>query len=314
MIFLAGSVRMFFGAAGGAILPKIVPEYAFTNAVTWQMTSFQLAGMVGPALGGALIALASQAGFRAGASINAGATLCYTLAALLIIVTLLCLYPLRLPKQVRTHEAASLADVFQGVRFVFREKLVLSAVTLDLFAVLFGGAVALMPVFARDVLMVGPIGFGALRIAPAIGASVMALVLTRLPPIRNAGATLLVAVAGFGLATIVFALSRNLVLSLVALGLTGAFDNISMVIRGALVPLRTPDAMRGRVGAVERVFISSSNELGGFESGLTASWWGAVPAVIVGGIGTLVVVSLVALGFPQLRGLGRLDEIEPAEQ
>ncbi len=312
LIFLAGGVRMFFGAASGAILPKIVPEHAFTNAVTWQMTAFQLASMVGPALGGALIALASHLDFKLGASINAGATLCYALAMVLIMIALVCLYLLRLPRHAPRREAASLADVFEGVRFVFRERLVLSAITLDLFAVLFGGAVALMPIFARDVLVVGPIGFGALRIAPSIGASIMALALTRLPPIRNAGRTLLAVVTGFGLATILFGLSRNFFLSLIALGLTGAFDNVSMVIRGALVPLRTPDAMRGRVGAVERVFISSSNELGGFESGLTASWWGAAPAVVVGGIGTLIVVSLVALGFPQLRALGRLDEIKPA--
>ena len=194
-----------------------------------------------------------------------------------------------------------------GARFVFQEKVILAAITLDLFAVLFGGAVALLPVFAKDVLNVGPEGFGVLRAAPAVGATLMAIVLTRLPPMRHAGRLLIVAVAGFGLATIVFGLSRNFWLSLLALSLTGAFDNISVVIRSALTPLRTPDAMRGRVSAVERVFISSSNELGAWESGVTAAAFGPITSVIGGGIGTLIVVGLVAKFFPQLRTLRKLE-------
>jgi hypothetical protein len=200
--------------------------------------------------------------------------------------------------------------VLAGVRFVFAERLILSAITLDLFAVLFGGAVALLPVFAKDVLHIGADGFGWLRAAPAIGATLMAVALTRLPEIKQAGKMLLFVVAGFGLATIVFGVSRNFWLSALALGLVGAFDNVSMVIRSVLVPLRTPDAMRGRVNAVERVFISSSNELGAWESGVTAGFFGPIASVVGGGIGTLLVVALVAACFPQLRALAELKVVE----
>lgn len=311
VIFLTSMARTFQGPALGALLPKSVPSEAFSNAVTWQMTSFQIAGMVAPALAGGLIA-----GFASvvipGGPANAGPTVAYAASAVISVIIALCFVFVRIRETSRRHEAATLSDVLAGARFVFKERLILSAITLDLFAVLFGGAVALLPVFAKDVLNVGPEGFGLLRAAPAIGATGMAIVLTRLPPIRTAGRTLLWVVAGFGVATIVFGLSRNFVLSLVALGLTGAFDNVSMVIRGALVPLLTPDSMRGRVAAVERVFISSSNELGAWESGVTAALVGAVPSVIGGGIGTIIVVSLVALGFPQLRKLGALDDIKPS--
>ncbi len=312
VIFLTSVARTFQGPPLGALVPLSVPSGAFGNAVTWQMASFQLAGMFAPAVAGGLIALAAPIHVDGG-PVNIGATAAYAISAVLSLVIAFCFWRLRIRENSRRHEAATLADVLAGARFVFKEKLILSAITLDLFAVLFGGAVALLPVFAKDVLNVGPQGFGILRAAPAIGASMMAIALTRMPPIRTAGKTLLWVVAGFGVATIVFGLSKNFVLSMVALGLTGAFDNVSMVIRGALVPLRTPDSMRGRVGAVERVFISSSNELGAWESGVTAALFGAVPAVIGGGIGTLIVVGFVTLFFPQLRGLGRLDEIKPAD-
>jgi MFS family permease len=310
VLFVTSMARTFQGPASGALLPLIVPQAVFSNAVAWQTTAMQLAGMIAPALVGALIAVLAPVKI-AGGPLNVGATIAYAISAVLSLVIAFCLWNLRVRETEKRREAATLADVFAGVRFVFQQRLILAAITLDLFAVLFGGAVALLPVFAKDVLHVGPQGFGLLRAAPAIGAVGMALLLTRMPPIRQAGRTLLWVVAGFGVATLVFGLSQNFVLSMVALGFTGAFDNVSMVIRGSLVPLLTPNAMRGRVAAVERVFISSSNELGAVESGITARLWGAVPAVIVGGIGTLVVVALVALFAPQLRALGSIEEIRP---
>jgi MFS family permease len=308
-ILLTSIARTFGSPAFGAFLPRSVPEPAFNNAVTWQMTSYQLAAMLAPALGGLLIAWLSPITLAAG-PINIGATLAYVISALLSIIIAICIQLLRIQSPPRTHEAATWQDVLAGGRFVFKERLILSAITLDLFAVLFGGAVALLPVFAKDILHVGADGFGWLRAAPAVGAMLMALILTRMPPSKQAGKTLLFVVAGFGLATIVFGLSRNFWLSLIALALVGAFDNVSMVIRGTLVPLRTPEAMRGRVNAVESVFISSSNELGAWESGVTAAAFGPVASVVGGGIGTLLVVALVTLWFPQLR---QLREMIPTE-
>lgn len=313
VILVTSIARTFHGPVFGALLPQTVDASAFSNAVSWQMTSFHLASLFAPGLAAGLIALYEVSPLPATGTINPGATVSYAISGVILALIALLYILLEIKSNAASSSAATLADVLSGLRFVFLEKLVLSAITLDLFAVLFGGAVALLPVFAKDVLNVGPLGFYALRTAPAVGAILMALILTRMPPIRRSGRTLLIVVAGFGLATILFGISQNVVLSVIALALTGAFDNVSMVIRGALVPLRTPDAMRGRVSAVERVFISSSNELGAWESGLTASWWGAVPAVIVGGVGTLVVVTLVAFGFPQLRALGALDQIQPAE-
>jgi MFS family permease len=185
--------------------------------------------------------------------------------------------------------------------------------TLDLFAVLLGGAVYLLPVFAKDILHVGATGYGWLRAAPSIGAMSMALILAHRPPMRHAGRALLIAVAGFGVATLVFGLSNSFWLSFAMLILTGAFDNISVVVRHTLFQLLTPDSMRGRVSAVNQVFIGSSNELGGMESGLTAAWWGPVRSVVFGGIGTLVTVTLTALLSRPLRKLGRLDEIRVDE-
>jgi MFS family permease len=311
VLFVTSMARTFQGPASGALLPLIVPGAAFSNAVAWQTTAMQLAGMVAPALVGGMIAVFAPVRIEGG-PLNVGATAAYAISAVLSLVIAVCLWQLRVRETAKRREAATLADVLAGVRFVFRERLILAAITLDLFAVLFGGAVALLPVFAKDVLNVGPQGFGLLRAAPAIGAVIMAVALTRMPPIRRAGRTLLWVVAGFGVATIVFGLSQNFVLSLVALALTGAFDNVSMVIRGSLVPMLTPDAMRGRVAAVERVFISSSNELGALESGIAARAFGAVPAVIFGGVGTLIVVALVGLLSPQLRQLGSVEEIQPA--
>ena len=312
-ILIHSSARTLGGAAYGAFLPNSVPPSVFGRAVTWQSTAFQLAAMIAPAVTGLLIARFASTPIAG--PVNAGATLSYLIAAVLSTVAVVCTALLTIPSPPRQHQAATWGDVLAGVRFVFQERLILSAITLDLFAVLFGGAVALLPVFAKDVLQVGPDGFGWLRAAPAIGATLMAVCLTALPPIRGAGMTLLWVVAGFGVATIVFGLSRNFWLSLVALALVGATDQVSVVIRSVLVPVRTPDAMRGRVNAVERVFVSSSNELGAWESGVTAAVFGPILSVIGGGVGTLIVVALVARFFPELRALHDLHpsaEVEDA--
>jgi MFS family permease len=200
----------------------------------------------------------------------------------------------------------SLANLFAGFRFIWEKKLILALISLDLFAVLLGGAVALLPVYARDILHTGPWGLGILRSAPALGAAGMAVIFAHRPLRRHAGVTMLWCVAGFGVFTILFGLSRSLLLSLASLLLLGASDMVSVIIRGTLVQLSTPDSMRGRVSAVNSLFIGTSNEFGQFESGLTAHWFGTVPAVVIGGVGTLVVVALWAWLFPELRGASTL--------
>ena len=255
---------------------------------------FQIASVVGPALGGLVIAVTERA---AGAYVlSAVGALCCAALASTIRVTL----------APRPRERLSLRSLLAGARFVWSTRLILATITLDLFAVLLGGATALLPIFARDILDVGPSGLGWLRAAPSLGALLMALALAHRPPLRRAGPTLLLAVAGFGLATIVFGCSRNFTLSFAMLALTGALDNISVVVRGTLVQVLTPDAMRGRVSAINAIFINSSNQLGAFESGITAEWFGTVPAVVLGGIGTLLVVVLWAWLFPALRRVDRL--------
>jgi MFS family permease len=208
--------------------------------------------------------------------------------------------------QARRREPTTLKTVFAGLHFIWREKLILGAISLDLFAVLLGGAVALLPVYAREILHTGPWGLGLLRTAPGVGAAVMAVALAHRPLRGRAGPTLLWSVAGFGICTILFGISTSLVLSLFSLIFLGAADMISVIIRATLVQLRTPDEMRGRVMAVDMVFIGTSNELGQFESGLTAQWFGTVPAVLLGGLGTLVVIALWAWRFPELRRAGEL--------
>jgi MFS family permease len=204
---------------------------------------------------------------------------------------------------------ATLSTLFDGIHYLRRTRVLLAIISLDMFAVLLGGAVYLLPVFAEDVLNVGATGLGYLHAAPAVGALLMALVLAHLPPLGKAGRALLLSVAGFGVATIIFGLSSNLHLSLAMLFLTGAFDQVSMVVRHTMVQLTTPDAMRGRVSAVNGVFVSASNELGGFESGLVAHWFGPIISVVSGGIGTLIVVGITAWVAPQLRRFGSLGEI-----
>jgi hypothetical protein len=257
-----------------------------------------VAAISGPALGGALFGLG-------------GAALVYATAACLSLGALVQIAMLR-QTGTRKTGATTFADVVAGVTYVFRNKIVLGSISLDLFAVLFGGAVALLPIFARDILHVGPFGLGALRSAPAVGAAITAFVLAHRPITRRLGPILFTSVAIFGLATLLFGLSRSFVLSLVALAVVGASDMVSVVIRQLLVQIATPEDMRGRVSAVNLVFVGASNELGEFESGVTAAWLGVVPAVLVGGAGTLLVVGAWSFLFPTLRKLDALPKAPPS--
>jgi MFS family permease len=297
-LLLAGASRAFSMPSRAALLSQVVPRDVLGNAVTWNSSGFQIANVTGPALGGLAIALAGRS--REAYLLGAGCSL----ACVVLLV------PIR-PRYVTLSAGApSLASLLAGLHFVWRTKLLLAAITLDLFAVLLGGATALLPVFAKDILHVGPTGLGWLRAAPAVGALLMAFMLAHRRPLERPGRALLLAVAGFGLATIGFGLSRSLAVSLVLLAVVGALDNISVVVRSTLMQRLTPDEMRGRVAAVNSVFISSSNELGAFESGMAAALLGPVAAVVSGGGGTILVVLAVLLRWPALRRLGPLHRIE----
>jgi MFS family permease len=297
VLVLNGVTRAFNGPASQAFLPLLVEERDFPNAVAWSSSIFQASTVLGPAAGGLLYGmLASPVPVYALAVVN------YVAAAVLV-------SGLRLGKPQRPRGTAQVAVILEGLHYIWRNPLILGAISLDLFAVLLGGAVALLPVFADKVLGVGPIGLGVMRSAPGAGAVLMATLLAYRPLRRRAGAIMLWCVCGFGVFTIVFGLSRNLPLTVAALLLVGACDMVSVVVRHTLVQLGTPDEMRGRVSAVNMVFIGASNEVGQFESGLTAQWWGAVPAVIAGGIGTILVVVAWAVMFPVLR---RVDRLTPA--
>jgi MFS family permease len=294
VLILLGIVRSFNGTASRSILPQLVPEEHFPNAVAWNATTFQAATILGPSFGGIL-----YAAFR-------GPSVVYAAATLTAIGALISTFRIKPELTARRREPMTFKTAFAGLRYIWREKLILGAISLDLFAVLLGGAVALLPVYAREILHTGPWGLGLLRTAPGVGAAVMAVALAHRPLRGRSGPTLLWSVAGFGVFTIIFGVSRSLVLSLIALFLLGASDMISVIIRATLVQLGTPDAMRGRVTAVDMIFIGASNEFGQFESGLTAHWFGTVPAVVLGGIGTLVVIAIWAWRFPELRNAGEL--------
>jgi MFS family permease len=294
-LLLFGTGVAFNNPASSALLPQTVPEIAYSSAATWSSSSWQLASVVGPAFGGLVIALSGRA--TPVYALNAGAVLIFT-----FLIAIIQLSPRKVP--VATSEG--LTSLLEGVNFVRRTQVILAAISLDLFAVLLGGATTLLPVFAKDILHVGPIGLGWLRAAPSIGAICVAFCLAHLPPFKHAGRTLLLAVAGFGLATVVFGFSRSFWLSLLMLFLLGGFDNISVVIRTTLLLLRAPDAMRGRISAVNNIFVGTSNELGGFESGLTAQLFGPTISVVGGGLGTVLVVLLIALLSSEMRRLGAL--------
>jgi MFS family permease len=299
LLFLVGTSRAFSWPATNTLLPQILPPADYVNANLWLSSSFELASITGPAIGGAIIAATGTVAWA------------YVVAAVgvLLFVALLARFPTIRPAPTEKHSAAK--EAYAGFAYIRRVPVFLAAITLDLFAVLFGGAVALLPIYARDILQVGPVGLGWLRAAPSLGALCMALVTTRLPPWQRPGRVLLVVVVGFGAATVGFGLSKSMPLSLVCLFLTGAFDQVSVVIRQTLEQVLTPDRLRGRVSAVHAVFVSFSNELGGFESGATAALFGAVPSVVAGGILTILVVAVVARRWPALGGLGPLATLEP---
>lgn len=283
-----------------ALVPLLVPRDVFPIAVTWNTSLMQMAWVIGPALGGIVVMYSIPAAYGLSA------------ASTLVFVVLLTRVDFRAePESV---EPASLTTLLAGIRYVWRTRLILSLMALDMFAVLLGGAVYLLPIYAEDILRVGPQGFGWLRAAPGVGAFCMAILLAYLPPMQRSGRNLLFAVAGFGAATIVFGFSQSFWLSLAMLFLTGAFDNVSMVVRHTLVQLLTTNRMRGRVLAVNYVFIGASNELGGMESGLVAHWFGPVVSVVSGGIGTLFVVLGTASCVPGLRRFGALHEARPEEE
>src|SRR5271166_2830935 len=298
VLIMLGVVRSFNGTASRSILPQLVPEEHFSSAVAWNATTFQAATILGPSLGGILYALAH------------GPWLVYAVAMLTALGALVSAFRIRARQQSRRREPMTLKTVFAGLHFIWREKLILGAISLDLFAVLLGGAVALLPVYAREILHTGPWGLGLLRTAPGVGAALMAVLLAHRPLRGRSGPTLLWAVTGFGIFTIIFGISHSLILSLVALFLVGASDMVSVIIRATLVQVATPDEMRGRVNAVDMIFIGTSNEFGQFESGVTAQWFGTVPAVVLGGVGTLVVIALWAWLFPELRHAGELTSIQ----
>jgi MFS family permease len=299
VLALFGAARGFSEPAGQSLLPFLVPPDNLAKAIAHNSSLITVAIIAGPAVGGFL--------FAAGPVATYGACL----GAFLLSAFLTGSLGGRRVDHSQTKAASRWERVVEGVRFVRTRPIVLGAISLDLFAVLLGGAVALLPVFARDILHVGPMGLGLLRSAPAVGAALMAFALTHRPIERRSGAHLFVAVAIFGLATVAFGLSHNFYLSLAALFVTGAADMISVFIRSSLISFATPDPMRGRVGAVNMLFIGASGELGEFESGMTAAWFGTVPAVVIGGLGTLAVVAAWMWLFPPLRKVDRLIEAVP---
>ena len=297
VLVMIGIVRSFNGPASRSILPQLVPQEHFANAVAWNATIFQASTVLGPSFGGIV-----YAAFR-------GPSAVYVIAMVTAIGATVTTFRIKPEVKARPREPLNLKTLFAGLHFIKNNKLILGAISLDLFAVMLGGAVALLPVYAREILHTGPWGLGLLRTAPGVGAALMAILLAHWPLRGNSGPKLLWAVAGFGVFTIIFGLSRSLTLSLIALVLLGASDMISVIIRATLTLLATPDEMRGRVTAVDMIFIGTSNEFGQFESGLTAHWFGTVPAVVLGGVGTLLVVTLWAWWFPDLRRAGELHSI-----
>jgi MFS family permease len=297
-----GVSRAFNAPALSALLPSLVPAAHFPNAATWQSTLWQVAAIGGPSLGGAIYALQGTA------------TPVYLASALIFGCGLLLMLAIRTRTGRLEQRPPSLATALAGLRYVWVNKILLGSISLDFFAVFLGGAVALLPVYAADVLHVGPTGLGLLRSGPAVGAGLTAIYLAFRPLKRRVGAKMLTCVGMFGAATVVFGLSKSFALSLLALAVLGAADMVSVVVRMTLEQLATPPEMRGRVSAVNMVFVGASNELGEFESGVAASLLGLVPAVVLGGVGTMVVVALWSALFPEIRRVDRLDDALVKEQ
>jgi MFS family permease len=301
VLVLIGTARAFSGPASQALMPHLVPAEHLGNAVAWASSTFKIANVIGPAVGGLLYA------WR-------GASTVYVVSAVELVIALGLIGEMQIRLGRMEKSALSWSTVLAGVRYVWEQRIILGCISLDLFAVLLGGAEALLPIFARDILHVGPWGLGLLRSASALGAAVTAVWLAYHPVARRAGPIMLACVAIFGVATIGFGLSKSFPLTLLALAVIGASDMVSVFVRMTLVPLITPPEMRGRVSAVNLIFIGASNEFGEFESGLTAQWLGAVRAVVLGGLGTLFVVSAWTALFPSLRNLDRLEDGKQAKR
>lgn len=294
-LLITGSAHAFYGPPSQSLLPELVSERDFPNAVAWNSTIWQAVMIIGPAAGGLVY------------DVFGGAHAVYAADAVCSIIAFGFMWSVQTRTGRMEAAEASWQTVLAGLRFIWNKKILLGTISMDLFAVLFGGATALLPIYAQDILHVDETGFGLLRSAPAIGAAICALAVTHLPPMKRAGATMMWCVAAFGVATILFGISRNFYLSMVCLFVVGATDMVSVIIRHTLVQILTPPSMRGRVSAVNLVFVGASNELGEFESGELAYWIGTVRAVVLGGVGTVMVVVLWSKFFPGLRKFKRLD-------
>jgi MFS family permease len=295
LLLVIGIARAFNDPASSTLLPETVPSELFENAATWNTSIWHIASIAGPALAGLLIGFFKSVSFI------------YLIDAAALIIFCIMLTMIRGRQLALAEKSATWKSLTEGFKFMRDTKVILAAITLDMFAVLFGGAVALLPIYATDILKVGAEGLGILRAAPSVGAFLMAFLIAHLPPMKNAGRTLFLAVTGFGLATIVFGLSTSFILSVAMLAVLGGMDNISVVIRGTLLLTHTPDEMRGRISSVNSIFIGISNELGSFESGVAAAFLGPIPAVVLGGIGTIIVVLIVARVWPEM---GRLKTLK----
>lgn len=302
VLFVIGIGRCFVGPASQALLPTLVPREHFVNAVTWGASVFQFSSSVGPMVGGLLFTV-SLLHTRFAAFNGAPLVYVFTLSSFLLFLVMVSLIS---PRPTPEKGAIKLDDMLVGLRYVIGTRLLLGSISLDLFAVLLGGSVSLLPIFASDILHRGPHALGLLRAAPSLGALLMSLLLVWTPIKRRAGKTMLACVFLFGAATVVFGLSRSLWLSALALFVTGAADMISVVTRSSILQLATPDAMRGRVSSINWLFLGASNELGEYESGLTAHWFGAVRAVVIGGIASMTVTGLWSVFFPALRNADQL--------
>jgi MFS family permease len=298
-LFISGVARTFLWASSASFLPQLVERSQFPLAVTWSSSTFQTSAIAGPAAGGALIALAHSA---------LGVYLFNAVAAV-VCVTLISFVGIHNPAPSR--ERFSMAKVLGGFRFVFNHRVILGTITLDLFAVLFGGATALLPIYSKDILHAGPRGLGLLRAAMPVGSVLCAFLMAHRRPMQRAGRSLIIAVIIFGLATVGFGYSRSFWLSMLMLFICGFADNISVIVRHTLVQLLTPDSMRGRVSSVNNLFIGTSNELGGFESGLVSQYFGPLVSVVSGGIATIIVVAAVAWTWPEIPSFGCLVQPEP---
>jgi len=297
LAFAQGVGSALGAPAGRALLPSLVPQDLLVSALAQRSIGLQLTVVAGPAAGGILFAIQGE--------------LVYAVGIALAVVALVLVLSIRAGRMPVSDGTADVGDVLAGIRLIRRTRVLFGAISLDLFAVLLGGAVALLPIFAKDILEVGPTGLGLLRASAPAGAFAAALVIARRPIRRRAGPVLYTVVAGFGVSMVAFGLSRTMWLSMVALAFAGAFDLVSMVLRATILPLVTPDELRGRVNAVEMVFISASNELGAFESGVAATLIGAVPAVVLGGIATVAIAVVWWRLFPELARVDRLDDLRP---